>query len=211
VYSSLNLTSENLLLTEIKVSNLSDLISVIIPVYNLENYISFCLNSVSKQTYKNIEVLCIDDGSTDNSANIISEFCKIDSRFILIQKPNGGVSSARNLGIETAKEKFVAFIDGDDYIAENFLERLHSIITEHSADIARCNGRGVTSYDYVEPAPEEPPYVKTRNKIEALSIFYDNVFRGWYGDDAVSACMSLYSRDVLKNVRFIIINETTTH
>ena len=181
---------------------MNDLISVIIPAYNIENYIMFCLKSIAVQTYKNFEVLCVDDGSTDKTADVIRVFCESDDRFKLLQKENGGVSSARNYGIENAKGKYIAFIDGDDYIAENFLERLHSIITEHNADIARCNGRGVKSYDYKEPVPDEKPYVVTRNKTEALSIFYDNVFRGWYGDDAVSSCMSLYSADVLKNVRF---------
>ncbi len=181
---------------------MSDLISVIVPCYNIEKYLSFCLNSLAKQTYTNFEVLCVDDGSTDSTASVIRTFCDNDGRFKLLPKENGGVSSARNYGIDNAKGEYIAFIDGDDYISPDFLMKLHAIITEHNADIARCNGRGVTSYDYVEPTPDTEPYVVTRNKMEALSIFYDNVFRGWYGDDAVSACMSLYSKNVLKNVRF---------
>lgn len=181
---------------------MSDLITVIIPAYNIENYILFCLRSIAAQTYKNFEVLCVDDGSTDNTAEVIRKFCNSDERFKLLQKKNGGVSSARNFGIDNAKGKYVSFIDGDDYIAENFLERLHSIITEHGADIARCNGLGVRTYDHKEPAPSKPPYVITRNKTEALSIYYDLVPRECYSDDEASACMALYSVDVLKNVRF---------
>lgn len=181
---------------------MSDLITVIIPAYNIENYISFCLRSIAAQTYENFEVLCVDDGSTDGTAKVISDFCNNDKRFNLLQKENGGVSSARNLGIDNANGKYIAFIDGDDYIAETFLERLHSIITEHNADIARCNGFGVKTYDYKAPAPAEPPYVITRNKAEAMGIFYDNVFRGLYGDDCPSSCMSLYSAEVLKGIRF---------
>ena len=101
------------------------LVSIVIPVYNAENNIKVCLNSIIKQTYKNIEIICINDGSKDSSEKIIKEYKKKDSRIILINKPNSGVSDTRNLGIETSKGEYIMFIDADDYISEDYIESMY--------------------------------------------------------------------------------------
>lgn len=111
-------------------------ISVIIPAYNVEGYIEACLKSIVKQTFKNIEIIVIDDGSTDNTLNIINAFAQLDSRFIVVKQTNKGVSVARNSGLKLAKGKFISFIDSDDYIDIDYLEKLHSSINEFDADIA---------------------------------------------------------------------------
>lgn len=117
------------------------LISVIIPVYNLENYIAKCIESVQNQTYGNIEIVLVNDGSTDNSEEVCSKYVQNDERIIYLTKENGGPSSARNKGIEIAKGEYIFFVDGDDYLAPDTLEKLYTrIVTDHS-ELALC---GVT-------------------------------------------------------------------
>ena len=107
-------------------------VSVIIPVYNVEKYLRQCLDSVVNQTLKDIEIICIDDGSTDNSLNILKEYAQKDNRIKIISKKNGGLSSARNAGLKFATGEFVGFVDSDDYIEretyENAVEPLREEI-----------------------------------------------------------------------------------
>lgn len=101
------------------------MISVIVPIYNVSKYIGDCLQSILLQDYKDFEVLCVNDGSTDNSAGIVRQFEKLDRRFKLLQQPNSGVSVARNLGLEYAQGEYICFVDADDMIAPNFLRVLY--------------------------------------------------------------------------------------
>jgi len=114
------------------------LISVIIPIYNAESYIERCLNSVLGQTYKKLEVIAVDDGSKDSSRAICSAFADRDNRVRLITKENGGVSSARNMGLAAANGEFIAYIDADDYVENDYLERLYAEAKNAGADIACC-------------------------------------------------------------------------
>ena len=99
-----------------------ELISVIVPVYNVEKYLDECVNSILDQTYSNIEILLIDDGSTDNSPNICDFYEKQDNRVRVIHQQNGGLSLARNIGIEKSQGDFIVFVDSDDYISTDMLE-----------------------------------------------------------------------------------------
>lgn len=99
---------------------MESLISVIIPVYNTESYVRVCLESLVEQTYTNFEVIMIDDGSTDNSGEICQEYTERDSRFHYYRKENGGVSSARNLGIEYSRGNYLTFVDSDDWVEEDY-------------------------------------------------------------------------------------------
>lgn len=103
---------------------MSTFVSVIVPVYNIEEYIERCVNSILLQTYENFELLLVDDGSTDASGKIIDELAKKDSRIIVFHKENGGSSSARNLAIENAKGEYLCFVDSDDYVSADYLESL---------------------------------------------------------------------------------------
>ena len=103
---------------------MNDGISIIIPLYNKEKFITQCLNSILKQTYKYFEAIIIDDGSIDRSKEICLDFCKKDKRFIYYRKDNGGVSSARNYGLNKAKYNYITFIDADDYVEKRYLETL---------------------------------------------------------------------------------------
>lgn len=114
------------------------LISVIIPVYGVENYISECLESVMKQTYKNLEIIVINDGTKDNSANIAKEYSKIDSRISVYDYPNGGISVARNRGIMHSKGDYIAFLDSDDCVDECMYEKLLQAAITYDADYVKC-------------------------------------------------------------------------
>jgi len=116
-----------------------DKISIIIPVYNVESYITKCLESVANQTHQNLEVICINDGSTDNSGEICDEYAERDFRFKVIHKKNGGVSSAHNAGLNIFTGDYVGFVDPDDWLEIDFYERAHDLIKEKKADIV-CSG-----------------------------------------------------------------------
>ncbi|MGN1275553.1 MAG: glycosyltransferase family 2 protein [Floccifex sp.] len=113
------------------------LVSIIVPVYNSQKTIKRCLTSILGQTYKNLEIIVVDDGSTDNSLQIINQY-KSDSRIHLISKKNGGVSSARNTGLSIAKGHFVQFVDSDDYLSPNMTERLMSLMDVNNCDLVIC-------------------------------------------------------------------------
>lgn len=113
----------------------NELISVIVPVYNVENYLRMCLDSIRNQTYTNFECLLINDGSPDNSAEICREYAAKDSRFRYFEKENGGLSSARNYGIERAEGSFITFVDSDDWLESTCLENLSEKKNQYDADI----------------------------------------------------------------------------
>jgi len=115
------------------------LISVIVPVYNAEKYVDKCLESIRKQTYKNIEVIIINDGSLDRSKSICERYVKEDKRFTLINQTNQGASVARNNGLACVKGDYVAFVDADDWLENNFYEVMYSNIRESAADIVVCD------------------------------------------------------------------------
>ena len=100
------------------------LVSVIVPVYKVENVSHYCIDSILNQTFMDFELILIDDGSPDNSGKICDEYAKIDSRVKVVHKENEGVSAARNAGLELAKGKYICFVDSDDYIQRDYLERL---------------------------------------------------------------------------------------
>lgn len=115
------------------------LITVIIPIYNAERYLDRCLNSVIHQTYTNLEIILVDDGSTDDSGRICVEFAKTDTRINLIHKSNGGVSSARNAGLDIMHGKYIMFVDSDDYLALDCIEYLYDLLSKSKVQIAIGN------------------------------------------------------------------------
>ena len=119
-------------------NNKNFLISIIIPVYNVEIYIEQCLDSIKKQSYQNFEVIIVNDGSQDNTESICKKIAQSDARFKYFSKENGGVSSARNFGLDNANGHYITFIDGDDWVDPNHLEILIKSITENNSDIAIC-------------------------------------------------------------------------
>lgn len=118
---------------------MDDLISVVIPVYNIEKYLERCLKTVTGQTYQNIQIILIDDGSADNSLQMCNQWKQKDERIEVYHQPNGGVSSARNLGIEKALGEWIIFVDGDDWIEPDMLKRMYDRAIETGADMAVCS------------------------------------------------------------------------
>lgn len=113
-------------------------VSIIIPVYNVAEYLKECLDSVINQTYKNLEILLINDGSTDNSLEICKEYSNRDSRVKVFDIKNGGVSNARNIGIVNATGEYLSFIDGDDFVSENYIEKLYDQAIASGKDMTIC-------------------------------------------------------------------------
>lgn len=117
---------------------MQDLLSIIIPIYNAEKYLEKCITSVLNQTYKNIEVILVNDGSSDNSLNICRDFHKKDKRIQIIDKPNEGVSSARNAGLDVCTGMYIGFVDSDDWIEPSMYEELYRMVVNEECDFAEC-------------------------------------------------------------------------
>jgi glycosyltransferase involved in cell wall biosynthesis len=116
-----------------------DKISIIVPIYNVEKYLRECIESIISQTYKNLEIILIDDGSPDNCGKICDEYARKDDRIKVIHKENGGVSDARNCGLDNATGKYLAFVDPDDYVDNTYIEKLYNAIKENNVQMSQCS------------------------------------------------------------------------
>ena len=184
-----------------------ELISVIIPVYNVEKYIRFCLDSVINQTYKNLEIIIIDDGTKDLSGDIAEEYAAKDSRIKVIHKENGGLSDARNVGLDVATGKYIAFLDSDDVIAYDFYEYLYNLIKENDYDIAECEFYRIPSDDIEnvqkildEKNKEIEVVVKEETSQDALCDFYGRYLNPYV--NKVVVWNKLYKKDVYDGIRY---------
>lgn len=169
------------------------LISVIIPVYGVEKYIGQCLESVINQTYKNLEIIVINDGAKDRSADIAKEYAKKDSRIKVYDYENGGVSLARNRGMDFSKGEYISFIDGDDWVHPSMYQDLVGLMLKEKPDIIKF------SVDEVDIE------VNKVNKIHFESkkvITEDTVGKYFDGVLFIMPCNGLYTREVATNVRF---------
>ena len=117
----------------------NELISIIVPVYNVEKYLEKCVNSIVNQTYKNLEIILVDDGATDSSGKLCDKLAKIDNRIKVYHKENGGLSDARNYGVERATGDYIGFVDSDDYIDSEMYGKLYEAIKKENVDVAECN------------------------------------------------------------------------
>ena len=171
----------------------SELISVIIPVYNVENYLKRCVDSVRQQTYTNLEIILVNDGSTDNSRKICEEYTKIDSRIKVVNKKNGGLSDARNAGIDIAQGKYLCFVDSDDWIAINCLEILKNNLIVTNADISVGQLTSVKRYEefYASSTGKITTYINEKAVEEYL-----------YQRISPSACGKLYKREIFTKLRY---------
>ena len=120
-----------------------ELISVIVPIYNIEQYLPACIESIRSQSYYNIEIILVDDGSKDGSLEVCKKFESIDDRIRVIHKSNGGLSTARNVGIESSRGCYLAFVDGDDYIHPDMLRTLYDNLKNYASEISCCSFRKV--------------------------------------------------------------------
>lgn len=132
-------------------------VSVIIPVYNVEPYLARCLNSILAQTYTNIEIILIEDGSTDRSPQICDEYKAKDNRIVVIHKKNGGQGEARNLGIDICKGDYISFVDSDDWVESTYIEDLLNFVLKDEADISICELEKIYSNKSFQ-SPQNPKY-----------------------------------------------------
>ena len=174
-----------------------DLISVIVPIYKVEAYLDRCIRSIAEQTYQNLEIILVDDGSPDSCGAICDAWAEKDSRIKVIHKENGGLSDARNAGMTIASADLISFVDSDDYIEPAFLEKLHGAMTEHDADIAECGVSYVDEDGNVLRQRDVAP-VQTMGKIEALRrlVLEDGVYQTVWN--------KLYRRQVAMGVLFAV-------
>lgn len=148
------------------------LVSVIIPVYNIEKYLKRCVDSVINQTYKNLEIILIDDGSTDNSGTICDDLALNDNRIIVIHHNNQGPSIARNKGIEIAKGEYISFVDGDDYCHPKMIEILLDEVIKNGSDISVCGFKKVFKFNTVEFEKVNEINSKTYTENKILELFF---------------------------------------
>ena len=173
-----------------------DLISVIVPIYNVEKYLRRCVDSIIAQTYSNLEIILVDDGSPDNCPAICDEYAKKDSRVRVIHQKNGGLSAARNAGLDAASGDYIGFVDSDDYIALNMYEKLYNTLRNNSADLAICSiecvdgsGNPLNLYSQISDN-----FLKN-NDIMKILCEKDIV-------NYITAVNRLYKKDLFKTLRF---------
>ena len=181
---------------------MTEKITVIVPVYNVEHYLEKCLDSLIDQTYKNLEIIVVNDGSTDNSGTICQEYAQKDDRIVYIEKENGGLSDARNVGLDKMTGSYVTFVDSDDWVESDYVEVLYNKLIESQADVSVGN-----YYSYNE---DERMYYFHINGDSYYEKVYDNVsiFENLYESKEmknfalISACGKLYKAKLFDYIRF---------
>lgn len=175
-----------------------ELITIVIPVYNLETYVQNCIDSVLGQTYKNLEILLIDDGSTDNTLTICREYAKTDNRIRVICREHEGLSSIRNHGSKEAKGEYIAHIDGDDILEPTYIEYLYRLMVQYDADISMCNYIPVLEGEMIpkEKAANSKDRIKVMTKEQALeTLLYQKYF-------TTATWAKLFKKKLFLNVEF---------
>lgn len=170
-------------------------VSVIIPIYNVEKYLARCLDSVLAQTFRDFEVICVNDGSTDKSLEILQQYAKKDERLKIITQENKGLSEARNVALDVAKGEFIAFADSDDYYAPNFLELLLNAQQNTGVDIVGCDFQKIyKTTDTLTPVSQV--HLRVYNDALKVLLHKDNFihFNVWN---------KLYKREVIGDMRFV--------
>ncbi len=173
----------------------NELVTIIVPIYKVEPYLHRCIDSVLNQTYTNLEIILVDDGSPDRCGEICDEYAEIDSRIKVIHKINGGLSDARNSGIDIAQGQYLSFLDSDDWIGEKYVEILYGLLEETNSDISVCNFIRISSEE--TKANSSKNEIHEFSNIEALEQFADE----FYVQMVIAAC-KLYRTCLFKDIRF---------
>lgn len=169
------------------------LISVIVPVYNVEDYLEECLESIVNQTYQNLEIILVNDGSTDKSPQICQNYANKDKRVLVYQKQNGGLSDARNYGLERARGAYISFVDSDDLVSRDFLEKLYRALVLEDADMSFCEIMEFRNEPKFQR--EFPKAINTYNRKELLDYYFSGGLRP-------VAWNKLYARNLIEEVRY---------
>ena len=174
---------------------MNELISIIVPVYKVEKYLNRCIDSILNQTYTNFECILVDDGSPDNCPTICDEYAKIDSRIKVIHKSNGGLSSARNAGLDICQGEYICFIDSDDWVSPLYLEKLYINLKKSHAQIAICETLSIDSDGKIIDKTYLNDVILSLNQI-FLELVNSNAFV--YN----IVCNKLFKKDIFKKIRF---------
>lgn len=178
---------------------MDDLISVVIPVYNVSEFVGPCLDSVLEQTYTNLDIIVVNDGSTDSSGIICDTYAAKDNRIRVIHQQNGGLSAARNAGIEIAKGKYITFIDSDDLIRPNMVDYLHNLLLSENADFSTCDSYRID---------EKGQALKGKSTVVAKTIVGNEncmlAYNSWKSGMTMTAWGKLYKIELFKDIRYAI-------
>ena len=174
---------------------MNELVTIIVPIYNVEIFLKRCVDSILNQTYKNLEIILVNDGSPDLCGNICDKYVKLDNRVTVIHKENGGLSDARNAGIERAKGEFIAFIDSDDWIHETYIEILYKQLRETNSDISVCNFFMTSTENFQVDNSKNETYMYSN--IEALEQLY-----GELDVQLITAWGKLFRRELFDGISF---------
>lgn len=176
------------------------LITVIVPIYNVERYIKRCVESIQNQTYRNLQIILVDDGSTDSTGTICEKMAEEDERVIVLHKENGGPSDAKNYGLLYAKGEFIAFVDSDDYIHPSTYEHMLHVIKEDSVDMVMCefqevrdNGSAYADITFEDLCNEKPIIVEGEEILQQLKV---------RDVQTVVQINKLYKKRIFDNIRF---------
>lgn len=194
---------------------MNELVSIVVPVYNVEKYLPKCVDSIIEQTYKKLEIILVNDGSTDRSLEICKNYDIKDIRIKVINKPNGGLSDARNVGIEHATGEYIAFIDSDDFIKETMIEKMMISLNETSSDICVCDmeylyddGRidFASGGNFKEGNVHDDPNLMVINNSACNKLYRRSLFNDWlfpvgkYYEDLATVPVLLYKAKKLCKV-----------
>lgn len=173
---------------------MKELISIIVPVYNVEQYLEKCVESIIKQTYKNIEIILVDDGSKDSSGKLCDELQKKDTRIKVVHKANGGLSDARNAGMKIAQGQYIGFVDSDDYIAEDMFETLYNLNKKYNSEISIVSYYEIYNGKVIGVRKADKPEELT--KIEAIKeLLIDTKIQSY-------AWNKLFKRELFEGIEF---------
>lgn len=177
------------------------LISMIVPVYQVKDYVGECVESIMAQIYTNLEILLVDDGSTDGSGEICDEYACRDSRIRVIHQENQGLSAARNVGLDQAAGEYVAFVDSDDAVLPDFIETLYDLMGRYQADIAACAYMRGEMEEHKRLKPERVGYrIDTDRRVKEVCMTSEQMLRQWHGKYKkweTIACNKLYRKQIL--------------
>ena len=185
-------------------------VSIIVPVFNVKSYVSECVGSLCRQTYTNLEILLVDDGSTDGSGEVCDEYAGRDERIRVIHQANRGLSGARNMGLDDARGEYIAFVDSDDLVSTNYVETLYELLMKYEADIAACA--------YVKGTTEQLTDIREKvlslDNVKEICMPSVKLLKQWHGkykQQETVAWNKLYCREVWNGRKKIRFPESRNH
>lgn len=185
-------------------------VSIIVPVYNVKSYVGECVESLCRQTYTNLEILLVDDGSTDGSGEVCDEYAGRDERIRVIHQANRGLSGARNMGLDDARGEYIAFVDSDDLVSPNYVETLYELLMKYEADIAACA--------YIKGTTEQLTDIREKvlslDNVKEICMPSVKLLKQWHGkykQQETVAWNKLYCREVWNGRKKIRFPESRNH